>query len=106
MMAEHYVYLLTNHSRTLYVGVTNELARRLEENRNGKPGSFTAKYQINQLVWFESFRDVNEAIEWEKRIKGWSRKKKMSLIEEKNPQWVDLGESFTGLRVDSSLRSE
>jgi putative endonuclease len=105
-MKEFFVYILTNHSRTLYVGITNDLARRLIEHRGASAYSFTGRYKINQLVWYESFSDVNEAIEWEKKIKGWSRKKKVALIEEKNPHWFDLGDSLLGVKVDSSLRSE
>jgi putative endonuclease len=105
-MNEYFVYLLTNHSRTLYVGMTNDLSRRLDEHRNGSSASFTGRYRIDQLVWFETFGDVNEAIECEKRIKGWSRKKKVALIETRNPHWFNLSEAFVGLKVDSSLRSE
>jgi putative endonuclease len=105
-MNDYFVYLLTNHSRTLYVGMTNDLGRRLSEHRNGNSASFTGRYRMGQLVWFESFGDVNEAIEWEKRIKGWSRKKKVALIEAKNPHWFDLSGALVGLKVDSSLRSE
>jgi putative endonuclease len=77
-MSEHFVYIIANHAKTLYTGVTNNLQRRVLEHKQGLTPGFTQKYRINQLVWFESFVDVNEAIEWEKRIKGWARAKKVA----------------------------
>jgi putative endonuclease len=97
------VYILFNHSRTLYVGVTNDLVRRLEEHRLGKVRGFTAKYKINQLAWYERYTDARQSIECEKRIKGWTRVKKIALIESVNPQWHDLSNGLKE-RVPGELR--
>ena len=86
----YYVYILTNHSRTLYTGVTNDLDRRVAGHKLKERPGFTSKYNINRLVWYEEFSDVTEAIAREKQIKGWLRIKKIALIEEMNPHWDDL----------------
>ena len=85
-----YVYILANRSRTLYTGVTNDLEHRVRQHRAGVGSEFTARYRITRLVYYESFTDVRQAIEWEKRIKGWARAKKVALIVERNPHWRDL----------------
>ena len=89
---QYYVYILTNSYHTvLYTGVTNDLIRRIYEHRNHlDKGSFTAQYNVDQLVYYEITSDVNAAIEREKQIKGWNRKRKNKLIECKNPNWDDL----------------
>jgi putative endonuclease len=89
-MRSFYVYLMTNKSRTLYVGCTNDLERRVFEHKNKLVPGFTSKYNITKLVWFEEFYDSMQAIEGEKRIKGWRREKKVALIEKTNPDWKDL----------------
>ena len=86
----YYVYIMTNHSRTLYVGMTNDIARRVAEHKEGLVPGFTRRYRIKQLVYFEEYRDVGDAIEREKQIKGWRREKKIELIESENPGWEDL----------------
>ena len=88
----YYVYILTNKHRTvLYTGVTNDLIRRVYEHKNHlEKGSFTAKYNVEYLVYFESTADVEAAIQREKQLKGWNRKRKNQLIESKNPTWNDL----------------
>jgi len=86
----YYIYIMTNHSRTLYVGMTNNLCRRVTEHRDGVTGGFTRRYRINQLVYFEEYRDVRDAIQREKQIKAWRREKKIALIEQVNPHWDDL----------------
>jgi putative endonuclease len=86
----YYVYILTNHSQTLYVGVTNNLRRRVWEHKQGDGSEFCKRYKINRLVYYESFDDVRNAIDREKRIKGWLRIKKMQLIVSVNPTWIDL----------------
>ena len=89
------VYIMTNANNTvLYTGVTNDLHRRVLEHRTGIAGSFTAKYKITKLVYFECGQDVNIAILREKQIKAGSRKKKMELINSLNPEWNDLFEEF------------
>ena len=87
-----YIYILTNVSNSvLYTGVTSNLAERINQHKAKKhPGSFSARYNINKLVYYECFESIGEAIKREKQIKGGSRKKKLELIESKNPGWVDL----------------
>ena len=87
---EYYVYILTNSTRTLYVGVTNDLERRMYEHRSKLVSGFTSKYNVTWLAYFEQTSDVRSAIAREKEIKGWSRSKKVALIESKNPEWKDL----------------
>jgi putative endonuclease len=89
-MGTYYVYILTNRSRTLYTGVTNELERRVQEHKEGRGSAFTRKYKINRLVYYEAFPTALEAIAAEKRIKGWTRAKKIALIESINADWHDL----------------
>jgi putative endonuclease len=93
-MKRFYVYIMTNQSRTLYTGVTNDLERRVTEHKSGTVPGFTSKYNVTQLVWYESFTDVRDAIAAEKRIKGWNRAKKIALIETMNPNWEDLARSW------------
>jgi putative endonuclease len=81
---------MTNKSRTLYTGMTNDLERRVYEHKHKLVKGFTSKYNITRLVWYEEFGDVDQAIQCEKRIKGWLRAKKIALIESMNPQWKDL----------------
>lgn len=81
---------MTNKSRTLYTGVTNDLERRVYEHKEKLVPGFTAKYNITQLVYFEVTQDVRGAIMREKQIKGWLRSKKIALIESVNPEWKDL----------------
>jgi putative endonuclease len=91
-MTRHYkffVYIATNGSRTLYTGMTNDLQRRMDEHRNHVAPGFTTRYGIDRLVYFESTRDVFSAIGREKQIKGWTRAKKVALIESVNPGCKD-----------------
>ncbi len=90
-----YVYLLANkNNRVLYVGVTNNLLRRLYEHRNKLVAGFTKKYNIDKLVYFEETNDITAAIEREKCIKKWRREKKNSLVSSLNPEWRDLSEKL------------
>ncbi len=89
----YHVYIMSSLSRTLYTGVTNDLERRAREHKAGTPGSFTARYNVNRLVYFEEFGDVTEALAREKEIKRMTRARKIELIELKNPQWKDLSEN-------------
>lgn len=93
-MKQHYVYIMASRSSTLYTGVTNNLKRRVYEHKNKLVPGFTAKYNINRLVYYDSTSDVNAAIGREKEIKGWLRAKKMALIESMNPTWEDLSEGW------------
>lgn len=86
----YYVYILTNKSNTLYVGVTNDLKRRLYEHVNKLIPGFTSKYNLNKLIYFAEFNQIEEAITIEKKLKGWTRKKKIDLIKNLNPEFNDL----------------
>ncbi|MBN2003160.1 MAG: GIY-YIG nuclease family protein [Anaerolineae bacterium] len=86
-----YVYIITNKPHgTLYIGMTNNLVRRIDEHRRKAGSEFAAKYNLTHLVHFESFPDIREAIAREKPLKGWTRDRKIALIEEDNPTWEDL----------------
>jgi len=85
-----YVYIMASKSRTLYIGMTNGLRKRVAEHRDKTPGSFTARYNITRLVYFERFQYVRNAIAREKEIKDWNRARKIALIESSNPTWDDL----------------
>jgi putative endonuclease len=93
-MTDYYVYIMTNYSRTLYTGVTNNLQRRVAEHKSKIVPGFTQKYKIDKIVYFEVTNDVYSAITREKQIKGWVRKKKIALIESANPEWRDLSEDW------------
>ena len=94
----YYVYILTNKNKNvLYTGMTNDLIRRVHEHRQHvDKNSFTSKYNVTNLVYFEETSDVKAAIEREKQIKSWSRMKKFFLIKEKNPAFEDLYETLLG----------
>jgi putative endonuclease len=92
----YYVYMLANKMRRLYVGVTNDLERRVWQHRTKAVAGFTSQYNIDRLVWYESTGQVLDAIEREKEIKGWRRAKKVALIEAENPGWVDLARDWYG----------
>jgi putative endonuclease len=93
-MRTYYVYIMASRSRVLYVGVTNNLARRVSEHRTGSPGSFTSRYRVTCLVYFEEFRYILDAIAREKQLKGWRRSRKVDLIERRNPAWEDLSRGW------------
>jgi len=86
----YFVYILTNKSNTLYIGVTNNLEKRIWEHRNKIVKGFTEKYHISRLIYFEDYLNIHEAIAREKQLKNWSRKKKMLLIKMKNPMFKNL----------------
>ncbi len=90
----YYVYIMSNASKTLYVGVTNDLARRVVIHRNKTGSAFVKKYNVTRLVYFDAIEDVSAAIAREKQLKGWVRTKKTALIETLNPQWKDLSNGF------------
>jgi putative endonuclease len=103
----YWVYILTNKPHgTLYIGVTNSLERRIWQHKTKAFEGFTKRYGLNQLVYFEEFRDVTNAINREKELKGWLRRKKIDLIQKENPLWRDLSEGLLDVQVDSSLCSE
>ena len=91
----YYVYLLTNwNNKVMYVGVTNNLDRRIYEHENKLIAGFTEKYNVNKLVYFEETQDVNAAIDREKEIKKWRREKKNQLVNLMNPKWDDLSSGW------------
>ncbi len=103
----YYVYIVASRTRVLYCGMTNSVARRTEEHRAALIPGFSADYQCHRLVSFEHYRYVHSAIDREKQIKGWTRAKKIHLIEETNPSWADLSEAWRVETADPSapLRS-
>ena len=110
-MSTFYAHILASHSRTLYIGMTNDLKRRVYQHKNKEIPGFTANYNVNRLVLYEETTDVVIAIEREKQMKGWTRAKKIALIEKTNPHWFDLSDRwFDGREATaesrSSLRSE
>ena len=93
---QYYVYILTNtHNSVLYTGVTSDLVRRVYEHKNHlAKDSFTSRYNVEKLVYYEVTSNVDAALEREKQIKGWNRKRKNKLVESKNPGWNDLYSAF------------
>ena len=103
-MKSYWVYILASKPRgTIYAGVTNGLIRRLDEHRAGKGSSFTSKYRVTKLVWFQEFAEINQAIQREKTIKEWPRAWKLNLIEENNPHWQDLYPFLPGVGPPKKL---
>jgi putative endonuclease len=93
-MKQYWVYIMGSLSGTLYTGMTNNLERRVYEHKHKLAEGFTSKYDVNRLVYYEDYGDAYAAIEREKQIKGWTRKKKLALIESMNPRWEDLNEDW------------
>ena len=94
-MNDYYVYILTNErNRLLYVGVTNNIERRIYEHKHQLVEGFTSTYGIDKLVYVETCRSVEDAIRREKQLKKWRREKKIALIEQMNPRWKDLAEGY------------
>ena len=95
MQKEYFVYIMaSNRNGTLYVGVTNDLVRRVFEHKQKVNKAFTSKYDVTKLVYYEQTSDIHEAITREKRIKSWKRRWKLGLIEAMNPDWDDLFETL------------
>lgn len=94
MAREYCVYIMSSVSRVLYIGVTNNLERRVYEHRHKLVEGFTKRYNITRLVWFESTSNIEAAITREKQLKGWLRARKITLIESTNPDWRDLSENW------------
>ncbi len=94
-MKTYYVYIsASKRNGTLYIGVTNDLLRRVYEHKNNLIEGFTSKYQVHQLVYYETTSEVTDALRREKQLKKWKRAWKIELIEKNNPQWIDLYETF------------
>ncbi|WP_250437035.1 GIY-YIG nuclease family protein [Hanstruepera flava] len=95
---QYYLYILSNkYKGTIYIGVTNDLERRVFEHKNKLVEGFTKKYGLNKLMYFESFQYVNDAIKREKNMKKWKRQWKINLIEVDNPDWDDLSKDWSYL---------
>ena len=94
MSKTYYVYIMASKTGTLYVGMTNNIERRVYEHKNHLLPGFTDKYKIDQLLYVETINDPSYAIKREKQIKGWRREKKVSLIDSANPQWIDLSQEW------------
>jgi putative endonuclease len=95
-MKEHqyFVYMMSGGSGVLYIGMSNNLFRRVQQHKQKEIEGFTKQYNLTKLVYFEEFEDVTVAIAREKQLKGWLRKKKVALLEEMNPKWRDLAEEW------------
>ena len=91
----YYVYITASRTKVLYTGVTSDLTVRIIQHKNKRLNGFTKKYNVSRLVWYNETNDIQTALEWEKKIKGWSRKKKIDMIEKNNPQWQDLSAAWT-----------
>ena len=93
-MKSYYVYILSNSSKTLYIGVTNNLERRMYEHKNGIMEGFSKRYGLTKLVYAEFYKYVNDAIKRERQLKKWNRDWKIELIEKENPNWIDISNDW------------
>ena len=93
-MNDYYVYIMANRSRTLCVGITNNISRRVYEHKHMLKEGFTRRYLIDRLVYYEATNDVEGAIQREKQLKGWVRRRNIALIESVNPTWRDFSDDF------------
>ena len=89
-----YVYILASRTGTLYIGMCNNIERRMREHKSGEFEGFASKHGCNRLVYYEAFDDVGKSIDREKQLKGWRREKKLALIKAMNPRWADLAEKW------------
>jgi len=97
-MKNYYVYILASRRNgTLYIGLTNNLARRIYEHKNNLLDGFTKKYKVQNLVYAEEFKNIHDAIKRQKQLKKWNRKWKVQLIEKENPDWIDLSNQILAL---------
>jgi putative endonuclease len=102
-MYNYYVYILTNDLHSVfYIGVTNNLARRIFEHKNGLANGFTKKYNLKYLIYFEDTRNINDALAREKQLKNWHRNWKINLVKSVNPTFKDLSQSFFDAETSSA----
>jgi putative endonuclease len=94
MANTYYIYLLSNISKIIYIGVANNLERKVFEHKSMRRDGFTKKYNLHMLVYYDETDDIGRAIEREKQLKGWTRQKKVALIESINPRWKDLSKDW------------
>jgi putative endonuclease len=95
-LRQYYLYIMSSRSGVLYVGVTNDLRVRVWQHKAKVAAGFTERYNVDLLVYYETFTDIRDAIFAEKKVKGWRREKKIALIQSKNPTWRDLSENGYG----------
>jgi len=95
-MLNYYVYIVSSNTGTLYIGMTNDIRRRVYEHKNKLLAGFSKKYNIDRLLYFETFSDPNSAIAREKQIKNWRREKKVKLIDTNNKDWTDISSDWYG----------
>ena len=94
-MKTYYIYILASRKNgTLYIGVTNNIAKRIHQHKSKASEGFTKRYNVHQLVWYDQSNDIHEVLQREKQMKKWKRQWKINLIEEQNPNWRDLSEDF------------
>jgi putative endonuclease len=101
-MNNYFVYILSNKSKVLYIGLTNDLNRRIYEHKNKLIDGFSKRYNLTKLVYFEQTNDINSAIKREKQLKNWHRQWKINLIESVNPNWRDLSLEFSDAETSSA----
>lgn len=106
MIKQYYVYIMTNYARILYIGITNNLERRVYEHKMRLTSGFAARYGLTSLVYFEVTGDVETAITREKQLKGWLRNKKVALIESINPEWKDLSKDWIDCHSEGAKATE
>ena len=102
---EFYVYIMASRSHQFYVGMTNNIRSRAAQHKQLRPGTYTARYNIDRLVYIQHFRYVLNAIKREKELKDWSREKKIALIESSNPTWQDLSEGWSNFYEEGTADS-
>jgi putative endonuclease len=90
----YYTYIMSSRTKVLYIGMTNNLERRVQQHQEGRHDSFTREYRCHHLVWFERYATASAAIAREKQLKGWRRARKIVLIEEQNLEWQDLSKDW------------
>jgi putative endonuclease len=95
----YYVYIMSSQTRVLYIGVTNFLERRVQQHKDGVGSAFTSRYRVHRLVHYEETSDVYAALERERHLKGWTRARKVALVESMNPDWRDLSDDWTDTSV-------
>ena len=105
-MKNYYVYVLSNHARMLYIGITSDLRRRVYEHKRKLLPGYTAEREIDWLVYYEHTSDVRFAIAREKQLKGWKRIRKVELVKEMNPAWRDLSESLWPGLIEQGAEGE
>jgi putative endonuclease len=105
-MRQYYVYIMSNRTHVLYIGVTNDIDRRVAQHQEGVNPGFAQRYHLKRLVYFESYDKIADAIAREKQLKGWRRARKIALIESLNPRWSDLASLRGGPSTRAALAQD